>query len=257
MVNKDNHTCTHQRQRAEGIGSVLSTLAADVNMLQEMWGAGQQEIERGIKTNNHQICTGRSWWGSTVLDTCWQYLCKKGGLWVSHGDSLVVQKTYKQQYTFSNTKSGKGMFAIFGYHNSRPVLLITTHLDPDNHNSAQERQLGELSTFVSECCTESCSATLKEALLVVTAGDFNIPFSSKLYKTLLSSLGQCTDCGLLNKSATYDGPLAVWPSAKIDYIIVTEKLNNKTFASPKSINYEHHGVSELSDHSPITVDIIW
>ncbi|CAJ1438825.1 unnamed protein product [Effrenium voratum] len=226
FVNADNQSCQQQEVRGAGIGRLIAGNEVDVAVLQEMWGAAMAQVEAPIAGTHEVLQYCKAWGMGSLVDAAVQYINRRGGLWMAYRKTSVdiphadaetsrregcgghfkptpvgIVSSMWMTYSFSNTKSKKGAnavcFDVLQNDLSKRLVVINTHFDPMNTNSAIERQSAELATFISKVLQNpkfvdpSVGAARTSVLLV---GDLNteVNGSDPLAAAVRERLGTAT-----------------------------------------------------------------
>eukprot|EP00755_Sulcionema_specki_P027453 Sspe_Gene.87790::Locus_59616_Transcript_1_1_Confidence_1.000_Length_991::g.87790::m.87790 len=265
IVNADNATCTEQDVRAGATAAMIRKLDPDVVALQEMWGSCHFIVERGVQ-ERYDVPRTYSSWGSSVLDSISQFVRGLGGLWVATRRGRVeVLGMWRESYSFSNTRSRKGMVGMLLRHTEtgKHAVLVNTHLDPSNLNQAQEKQLAQLGCFIDDMAGKVETAVRSETAFIV-CGDFNITHGTSLHRTMLRTLGkEVDDPWKGSPDTTYGTSLASWGPSCIDHIVAVRVTPKGACFAPANtsqmerIDYHSHNVPVASDHFPILTTVAW
>jgi len=261
LPNAKQSGCVGHFQRAQLIGELASQ--CDLIVLQEMWGANVDEIQKKLK-ETHRIRTGNeSWslpgsWFQNVINPTLFYLFATGGLWLAHHVSLPIVYTANHQYQTSSTKSGKGVQLTVvdlsikwpKSHLSR-LAIFNTHLDPFNKNHSQEKQISELATFIYTQMQRLLCYRPRRAskIAILLTGDFNITPHDPLYRLLLSLDGLAISARDLHREycketkKLEEGTYGISNRIRIDYMFSIDV----TWANFLSSNQKSEDTSDANE----------
>jgi len=229
----EKSNCINHEERALAIGNLASH--HDIVSLQEVWGPASAKIESSF-LNSHTIPSWKST-GFDFLDTARNYLLGTGGLWFAYNHNrlqLIWRESH--QFSFSNTKSGKGFtFHLFKLDQDSPkqLLIISTHLDPDNKNNSQIKQLLEIRQyFIKWAYWNVVNLSISDTSVIMN-GDFNIRSHSTMYNRIFEIfpegiVDEYYDFHKGEETNTYskkENKLVFWnENARIDYFFSITKL---------------------------------
>ena len=142
FVNRFNSSCLRQAERADAIGKLVVDNNVDVVFFQEVWGSNTDKLERRLTAGSNcsrlAILPGYESWGGTWIDTLVRTVAPRGGLYGAYRSSFVLTYLQHQTFSFSNSRSRKGVLAALldirshSWNGVESLLVFCTHLDPTN-----------------------------------------------------------------------------------------------------------------------------
>eukprot|EP00727_Mastigamoeba_balamuthi_P005960 m51a1_g1984 hypothetical protein (430) ;mRNA; f:1138464-1139913 len=261
-----NESCVRQAERARGVGELVSRgLWPHCAALLEVWGAGICELQSALAQSHVPAAFHARWPGCPELvDVALRWAAGTGGLYMARVREVPLLWSAREVFRASSTRSGKGCAGMLlgterlwpAPGQPRAVLVIATHLDPDNSSGTQPLQLQQVAEFADRSLGEASRATgiPYGQLCCLVCGDMNIASGSPLYRLMLSAPGRTwRDLWAGRDEATYgESTLCMYRSPmRIDYVLAVDEAAGHRLARLRAtyrMLVKQKPGEELSDH---------